>query len=107
MRITVSASVTLQQLDQEMDRAWSELQREGGDPELGGIDLTHVLPLGRRDVVVARPDSQGVDPITTAIVVSFAPVAAKVSSDLWSKLLLPALRRRFGEDAVRVERDAE
>ena len=43
---------------------------------------------------------------TTVLVGILSPVAKDVLVDVWRKILLPKLRRRFGEDVVGKEKDA-
>jgi len=63
-----------------------------------------------REVVIGLESrGPGLDPITTAIVVSLATTlaksaasgVAKMSADLWSDIILPRLRRKFGADSIK------
>jgi hypothetical protein len=47
-----------------------------------------------------RVGTSGVDPISTLLIITFAPAANRVLKDLWTTVLLPRIRRRWGDDAI-------
>lgn len=94
--------LSLSDLDGELDQFWRELRQEDSSVHAeavkAGIDLKG-LPPTRGEAMKAAPSASGFDPATTAIIVAFAPVAAKVASDLWI-LLIARLKRKFGEGVI-------
>jgi hypothetical protein len=91
------------QLEAELDKLWQQLWK---DPELAseareaGIDLTNLSAYSRKDLLTVSIHGDGLDPVTTALIVAFAPVAAKVAKDLWDKIFLPRILRDKGRDAL-------
>ena len=88
MRIAFHKNIQLKDIEAELDRAWVEM-------------LEDLKSRKRSDVVTLKQEGQGLDPITTAYLIAFAPVSAAVAKDIWMHFLLPRLKRKFGEDAVR------
>lgn len=93
-------------LDREIDRFWTELQ---DDPELQqelrdeGIPVDQLLGIDRRQAITIRRGKAGLGAATTAIIVAFAPVAAGITRDLWKRVLLPRIERRFGVGILKEE----
>ena len=91
------------QLESELDGLWRQLW---ADPELGseardaGIDLSKISGHARKDLLTVSIDGDGLDPATTALIVAFAPVGAKVAKDLWDKIFLPRILRDKGKDVL-------
>lgn len=91
-------------LNAELDRLWDALTR---DPSMRaelaghGLDIPDaVVTQPRSQIISLRRDSAGLDPVTTAVVIAFAPPVAKMVGDLWTIVLLPRIKRRFGQDAL-------
>jgi hypothetical protein len=75
----------------------SELQAAGLDrAALANVDL--------RNAITVRAGNSGADPTAVLIIVSLAPSANRVVKDLWATVLLPRIRRRWGDDAVGEEK---
>lgn len=70
-----------------------QLARLGVDPLSGDPSL--------REGISFSTDSMGLDASAVALIVSLAPTANKVLSDVWTECALPWIRRRRGHDAVR------
>jgi hypothetical protein len=51
--------------------------------------------------------SSGVDPTTAVILVTLAPSANLIIKDLWRKIVLPRIRKRWGDDAIGEEKRSE
>jgi hypothetical protein len=87
----------------EINALWDELLVSNSDLHRRatqlGIDIDAITMPGTEAIQVRR-DGSGFDAATTAVIVSFSPVAAKVLSDLWSKLILPRLIRKNGDDSI-------
>jgi hypothetical protein len=91
------------QLESKLDELWQQIQEDGGlaaEARGEGIDLSNLRLCSRRDVIVVSKEGDGLDPVTTALVVAFAPVAARVARDLWAKIFLPRILRDKGQDAL-------
>jgi len=58
------------------------------------------LPSSRTGAFNVHRQGAGLDPASTAIVVAFAPVAAKMVRDLWTKVILPRIERDKGVGAL-------
>jgi hypothetical protein len=88
---------------QEVDRFWEEPE---SSKELqaslsnAGLDPQDLQQLDQRQLIKLYERGSGFDPGTVALVVAFAPLANKVGQDLWTRLLLPRIRRRWGVDAI-------
>lgn len=69
-----------------------------------GIDTALLDSLdsdAKRQAVVVEPPEGGLDPLTLAILVKFGlPVGAAVAIDLWRKVLLPRVERKWGAGAM-------
>lgn len=48
------------------------------------------------DIYEFEPTASGLGAVTTAVLVAFASVAARITEDLWEHFLLPKLKERFG-----------
>ena len=96
-------NIDQRQLEAELDKLWQQLW---DDPEVAseardaGIDLTRLSGHSRKDLLTVSVDGYGLDPATTALIVAFAPLAAKVAKDLWDKIWLPYILRVKGRDAL-------
>jgi hypothetical protein len=91
------------QLDSELDKLWQQLLEDpdwASEARDADIDLTELSAHSRKDLLTVSAEGDGLDPATTALVVAFAPVAAKVARDLWDKILLPRILRNKGRDAL-------
>jgi hypothetical protein len=93
------SDISLHELQEILNRLWTESRN---DPVV--MDMVRqqgVDPATLQNYALsARLSGGGFDAATTAVIVSFAPVAAKVVSDLWEKIILPKLRRAKGTDAL-------
>jgi len=90
-------------LSTELDRLWQELKKESklrAQAEAAGIDLKALQTMGRGQAITARREGEGLDPATSAVVIAFAPVVAKIVADLWTHVLLPRIRQARGADAI-------
>jgi hypothetical protein len=91
------------QLESKLDEFWGGLQQYldlAAEARAQGVDLEKLHGKPRGEVITVRKEGEGFDPVTTALVVAFAPVAAKVTRDLWEKFVLPRILRDKGQDAL-------
>lgn len=96
-------AIDQQQLEAQLDRLWQDLQGDSAlatEAEQAGIVLSEIRKRPRKEVITVRKDGEGFDPVTTALVVAFAPVAARVARDLWLKVLLPRILKAKGKDSL-------
>lgn len=104
-RFVLNAQFSVDDLGAKLDELWAELQRENStvrkDADGLGIDLTLIDGVRRDDAILLRREGAGLDPATTAVIVAFAPVAAKIAKDLWDHVLLPRILRAWGADAAK------
>jgi hypothetical protein len=91
------------QLLDEIARFWEE---SGTSPGLQlqldglGFDLGALKEIDQSELIKVRVDSSGTDPASVIFAISLAPAANRVLKDLWATILLPRIRRRWGDDAV-------
>jgi hypothetical protein len=78
----------------------SPLRQEVRD---AGIDVDRVATLRPEEVVSVRYEAHGIDPVTSAIIIAFTPVAAEVARDLWRYFILPRIRQAKGFSAIKPE----
>ena len=51
--------------------------------------------------ITANLSGVGLDPATTAVIVSFSPLAAKILKDLWVHVILPKIRADRAKDSIK------
>ena len=85
------------EFEQAIDSLWSDPAVQA---ELKTLDVYGGIT-ERRDAITITRAAMGIDPAASAIIVAFAPVAAKVVVDIWDKIIIPKIERKFGKDAVR------
>jgi hypothetical protein len=99
----------LQQLNAELDSLWLALEKESAlREEVAALGLSEeekkILAAPRKDTINFRTGEQHADPGTISLIVVLAPYAKKIGKDLWEKVLLPHLRRKFGDNVVQRKR---
>lgn len=103
-RLVLHPQFCLDDLNAKLDELWGELLRDGTasrrDAKELGVDLALIDGVKREDAIVLRREGAGLDPATTAIIVAFAPVAAKITKDLWDHVFLPRIVRAWGADSI-------
>jgi hypothetical protein len=92
----IGEGVSRQAIEEEIARAFKDLQ--------ANADVRRKLEAAGVDVVAAEEASAGLTVRTAgagfageAVVVA---IAIKVLSDVWTELVLPRLKKRFGADAL-------
>jgi hypothetical protein len=95
--------LSVAQIQGEIARFWRDL---GSSSELGaelgsaGFDTDTLVGIRPEDSISVRADSSGADPASVLLIITFAPTANRVLKDLWAKILLPRIQRRWGDDAI-------
>lgn len=91
-------------IDHKLDEFWGELQKPDSDvtrhARETGIPLEALRDLERRQAVTVEFEGSGLDPVATALIVSFAPIVAKIVRDLWDNVFLPRILREKGANAL-------
>jgi len=100
------------QLQSEIAQFWQVLDNPGLpdlDAELGaaGLDRAALADVDRENAITVHAVTSGVDPPTAVLLVSLAPSANLVIKDLWEKVVLPRIKRRWGVDAVGEEKRSQ
>jgi len=100
------------EIQDEIVQFWQILDNPssaGLDDELSEAGLTRasLADVNRGTAILVRSGHSGVDPATAVLLVSLAPSANLVIKDLWKKIVLPRIRRRWGADAIGEEKPGE
>jgi len=96
-------NINQSELEAKLDELWTQLEQDSelvAEARKLRIPLEDLRGKKRGDVIAVTKEGEGFDPATTALIVAFAPVAAKVARDLWTKLLLPRILKAKGKDAL-------
>lgn len=101
--------LSIDQIEAEIAQFWQELDISTSsmlDSELqaAGLDRAALANVDQRSAITVRPGTSGADPTVVLIIVSLAPSANRVVKDLWATVLLPRIRRRWGDDAIGEEK---
>jgi hypothetical protein len=98
--------LTAEQLQREIAGFWAELEdnpRLRAEVEAAGIDSHLLGDLKDPHAITVRPDSSGADPEAVLLIIAFAPAGNRILKDLWATVLLPRIKRRWGDDAIQGE----
>lgn len=86
---------------QEIAAAWDDLRK---DPNLrqrlaeSDGELEKALAIAPDQAIAVRNPVSGF--AAEVIVVAFLPLAVRIATDVWEKIILPRIVRRFGSDAL-------
>jgi hypothetical protein len=69
-----------------------------------GLDPAAVASVDWRNAITVRTSESGADPAATVLLVALAPSVNLVVKDVWTKIVLPRIRRRWGADAIGQQR---
>jgi hypothetical protein len=100
--------LSVEQLRSEVSNFWHELEYNSDlrfELSEHGIDCDTFIDIATSRRIMISVGRSGVDPTETILIVAFAPTANRILKDIWGTVLLPRLRRRWGEDAVGKEKD--
>jgi hypothetical protein len=100
--------ITIQELDDKVDEIWNKVQN---DPDFrkwakdNEIEVDQLKNVERKKVITIEKETQeaGLGDVATAIIVAFAPVAAKVAKDLWEKVIFPWLLKEMGHNKIKAK----
>lgn len=93
------------ELQAALASAWADLQAE--QEAADRLRAADVMGEPLNSVLSVRPAASGIDPLTVALIIAFAPTANHVVQSVWDELLLPRLRRNTGADSLGEERRRE
>src|ERR1017187_10215175 len=99
----IRGRLSADQIEGEIARFWAELKVSSeleDQLDAAGVSSGALTDIDRRDMIAVRVDSSGADPASVLLVIAFAPAANRVLKDLWATVLLPRIRRRWGDDAM-------
>jgi len=95
--------LSAEQVQQEIAKFWAELDTSSEiQTELAKAGITGELlrDANPSDAITVRVDSSGVDPETVSLIIVLAPTANRVLKDIWTTVILPRIRRRWGDNAI-------
>src|ERR1043165_1036428 len=97
--------VSITDVIQEIYDIWlqqpdSAIFKEAEDDGIDPAKLAQLKPHSRSEALKLEHGG-GLGAEGIALVVAFAPVAARITKDVWSKFILPRLQRRFGSKAIK------
>ena len=104
--------LSVDEIQSEIAKFWQILDNQGSpalDDELraAGLDRAALEGVDRESAIVVHPGSSGMDTSAVVLLVSFAPSANRVIKDLWKKIILPRIERRWGDDAIGEEKRSQ
>jgi hypothetical protein len=102
-------ALSIEQIRTEISIFWHDFDTSNNaalDAELqaAGLDRRMFANVALESALTVQASASGADPTSVLIVVAFAPAANRMVKDLWTTVLLPRIRRRWGEDAIGDER---
>lgn len=103
-------TLSAEQLQSEIDRFWHELAADSkvkAELVTTGLELDALTDNEKTGAITVHPGSSGADVTSAVLVVLFAPTANRVLKDLWSTILLPRIKRRWGDDAIGEQRSSQ
>jgi hypothetical protein len=95
--------LSAEQIEQEIGRFWAELDESSelqAELEAKGFESAALREIDPTRAIHVLEGSSGVDPLSVSIIIVFAPPASNTLRDVWSAVILPRIRRRWGADAV-------
>jgi hypothetical protein len=107
--IYARGELSVDQIQAEIAQFWQDLDNPGSSAlksELStdGLDLTALAGADTANAITVRAGRSGVDPGTALIIVTLASPANRIIKDLWATVVLPRIRRRWGDDAIGEEK---
>lgn len=95
--------LSAEQIQQEIAKFWAELETSStlqAELTSAGINPRLLGDSNPSDAITVRVGSSGVDPVSVSLIIVFAPTANRVAKDVWTTVLLPRIRRRWGDNAI-------
>lgn len=104
--------LSVDQVQAEITQFWQALDNPGGSAledglSADGLDRTALVGIDRKNAITVRADTSGADPTTAILLVTLAPSANRIIEGLWTKVVLPRIRRRWGDGAIGEEKRSQ
>jgi hypothetical protein len=105
--------LSVDQVQAEIAQFWQTLDKPGSsalDAELSeqlnkaGLDRAALATVDTQNAITVRAATSGADPIGVVLLITLAPSTNLIIRDLWVNIVLPRIRRRWGEDAIGEEK---
>jgi hypothetical protein len=97
--------ISVADVTKEIEKIWQQMQQPGSkvsqlvDKKLIDADeLEQLKSRSAKEAIIVDKGSAFAG--EAAIIVAFAPFAAKVAKDVWEHFILPRLIRRFGDNSI-------
>ena len=103
IKFVANRNIQREKIAEGIEELWNDLKTDQGLREIAkleGIDLQKIDQIEKNPFTL-EAKGQGMDPVTIAFAVAFAPVVAEICRDTWRVVFLPRLKRRFGEDLIK------
>jgi hypothetical protein len=109
----VRGELSADQVQAAIAQFWQTLDNPGSsalEAELSeqlskaGLDRAALATIDRENAITVRAARSGVDPIGVVLLVTLAPSTNRIIRDLWATIVLPRIRRRWGDDAIGEEK---
>jgi hypothetical protein len=110
--IYARGGLSVDQIQAEIAKFWWALDSSGSpavEAELSaaGLDRTTLGSIDRKSAITVRAGTSGADPTTAVLLVTIAPSTNLIIKDLWATVVLPRIRRRWGDDAIGEEKRSQ
>ena len=104
--------LSVEEIQSEIAEFWHIIDNSGSpalEADLSAADLDRAMlaSVNRKDAIVVRAGNSGADPTTALLLVTLAPSANLIIKDLWKKIVLPRIRKRWGDDAIGEEKRSQ
>lgn len=105
--------LSVDQIQAAIAQFWQDLDNPGSparEAELNeqlstaGLDRAALATFDRKNAITVRAATSGADPIAVVLLVTLAPSTNRIIKDLWATIVLPRIRRRWGDDAIGEEK---
>jgi hypothetical protein len=97
---------SVDEVQRDVDEFWTEFangEELRKEVENAGIDVAMLDGVDREGAIRISARGAGIASERVAIIVAFAPIINTALISLWTEVLLPRIRRRYGRDAIREE----
>jgi hypothetical protein len=101
--------ISVSDVDEEMDKIWNDLQNPNSGIFEDSIekgftknDLEQLTQNKRSELIDVSQDEAHLDPVLTAILIA---VGTQVAKDIWTGIIFPRLKKRFGDDSIKENRN--
>lgn len=101
--------LSVEEIRAQIAEFWHIIDNSGSsdldaDLSAAGLDRGMLAGVSRQDGIAVEAGNSGVDPITAVVLVTLAPSANVIIKDLWRKIVLPRIQKRWGDDAIGEEK---